>query len=160
MKNIICLVLIMVFLFIPMAAISESSDDNIYFDVPLLNHLNRKSSEWFASAEDRALLTILTLVELPEDTPIDKSQLMANNSYVGKIKDQPVLSIIGYDDNYIIFIIYSPMLSTAAYTTANVVNPVDDFIEVALKRSCESYYKNDVEDIVRVSKMVLDAIDQ
>ena len=148
-KRLIALVLALVLsMSFAVAALAES--DFKSFDTMLLKGVKQTVSNWYATEETRALLTVLALVEYSvnvEELEVD----WLENSYVGYYDDFLVISAPTADDRYVIFTFDAENPETLDYMFTATGTSEDAVISM-YKDVCTGYKANTLDAILSATE--------
>ena len=147
LKKLICLALALTML-LTACAFAESDEDN-FFTPNLANSFDASTQEWFSTSYNRALLTILLILDcdktLVEKGLLDSSGSITRSSYVGLTDD--ILAVYYHCVDGDLLIMYSPELGTAAFGVNRASD--DKTVELVLNSFCDGgCYQNNSDDIV------------
>ena len=91
----------------------RSFADATQIECKLASSVDWSSDEWFETAESRAFLTMLFLLEMGTNNTISIDDYSVRNSLV--CKNESILSIAVCGDNDTLLIFYEPNISYASY---------------------------------------------
>lgn len=125
--------------------------------IDVINASQMSASEWFQTAEGRALLSVLIAAALEEELGEETfplSTTLINTSFVGKDETLLVIYLHGVDNDALVF--YTPVLGTVRYA---IQEPASDvLVSTALESiTGDGCYKNDLEHIVKAVAAFSDA---
>ncbi len=136
------------------------------FDPELANILKLN---WYSSGENRALLTLLLAANLADNRVMGNADVLVgfvqNTSYVGRMYSdgQEIYAVVGYNNDYIIFILYAPATKQASFILQENTygsTSSDYILESSISNLCTSYYKNESKDIQYAVDYILKVLDE
>ena len=165
MKKLICIVTLFALLCACVSALAEDSSANTIEFTPTLTYgMDQSVNDWYATETNRCLLTIALGLDLGVAYPdIDVSTWLTNTTIVGK--DGSTLCVIGYTDDQLLAITFSPLLNTAACITTDISgigqqsSIADSLIDSVAQSTCDDgYYTNSSTTMLVVLKQLNDSL--
>ena len=161
-KTISCLLIVILLSCMLMgsaAAISKKYEVGDYYDFkPEI--ANAMKLNWYSSAENRAMLTLVLGLQVSDDRVMGSmdlfSSFLVNTTYLGRSiqktssGNMTMYIALGRYDNYFIYILYSPEAKQASFFLQDnpYGNSVSDMqMELLIAKLCSDYYKNDTADM-------------
>lgn len=141
------------------AALAEYEFTNI--EGNLVSIFDYTPSKWMESSMYRALLTVSLAVDvgLQEDIPYQANYY--EGSYVGRSENDLVVMVGTEDKNVVLSIMYNPYLNHVRYLFTENNASFDAFCKYVLTDWCENgYYKNDISDILEVTDLLIEALNE
>lgn len=121
---------------------------------------NAMKLNWFSSAENRAMLTLVLSLQVADDRVMGNADVfkgfLTNTSYLGKSVQRvssgnmTMYIALGRYNDYFIYILYSPDAKQASFFLQD--NTYGSFVtdmqmELLIAKLCSDYYKNDPADM-------------
>ena len=165
MKKLICVVAVLALLCACVSALAENSSANtLTFTHTLTYGMDNSVSDWYATETNRCLLTISLGLDLGIAFPdIPVSTWLTNTTIVGK--DGNTLCVIGYTDDQLLAITFSPLLNTAACITTDISgigqqsSVADLLIDSVAQSTCnDGYYTNSTTTMLTVLQQLNDSL--
>lgn len=123
---------IIAFLFIPVVMLFHCQSSNaeaIQIECKLVNAVNWSADEWFETAENRALLTMLFVYEMGANNTIAIDEYSVSDSLVCKNESLLSVAICGNKDSIMIFytpdLPYAKFLPMEKYTIDTIQNTLE-----------------------------------
>lgn len=135
-----------------------AEDESIPFDPTLTNLADQTSSTWYSSSSTRALLTVLLGLDLATSLDTFDTDCIFNPSYVAEVEQDGITILCvffteGDEAGYYIF--YSPLAGIAYYDRKDLDS---DSLEWTIDLFSDSYYENELEEILSVAKELVEAL--
>ena len=157
LKKMTCLALALIML-LTACAFAESNEDN-FFTPNLANSFDASTQEWFSTSYNRALLTILLILDcdktLVEKGLLDSSGSITRSSFVGLTDD--ILAVYYHCVDGDLMILYSATAGIANYTVlaSHGESTATSYMDVI----CEgNYYLNSLDDITDIGNTMMAAL--
>ena len=158
MKKVLSLILALCML-LACCALAES-DDGIVYEPSLANAVGVSADEWFSTSENRALLTVLRLLDcdelLVEGDLLDTTGAVVDTTYVGRGDSVLVAYYHAVDGDLIIM--YNPETGIADYM---VLDSYDEAkAEFFMESFCpDGYYENNISDVMTVGDELMEILE-
>ena len=152
MKKVLSLVLVLCTLLACSAMAEMDASESITYVPTLANSIEASASEWYATSENRALLTILLGLEITSQDERYGLSDFVGKSYVGKDGESMLIVMCGEAADLVV--VYQPSIGTALYDFTEPSS--SDSVTYALGESCaDGYYLNSIDDLITVSETIL-----
>ena len=153
------LILIMALLLASCVAFAEDDDSKgVEFEAELTNCIDMSVGKWFATSENRALLTLLLSLDLSrvvDKSEFDVSNAWLNRSYVAM--GDGTLGVYLHGEKQDCIIIYSSVAGVATYVMHDIC--ADSVVRLTLSSVFEDgYYENSLGDMAEVAGKLNDAL--
>lgn len=135
-----------------------AEDESIPFDPTLTNLADQTSSTWYSTSSSRALLTVLLGLDLATSLDTFDTDCIFNPSYVAELEQDGISILCVFfteGDNAGYYVLYSPLAEIAYYDRLDIDS---DSLEWMIDLLSDSYYENDLEEILSVAKELVEAL--
>lgn len=156
MKKLVGMLMVLVLLFGTVLAMAE---DTTAFEPTAANAIDFSGSEWLASKETRALLTILIGVDLSNVDTSFTADMLKGTTYVGYRDDEEALLILYSGDDAAYIVIYAPLLGEAYYSELSAFSEVESDMESYLKAEGYTIYRNSLLTIANVVDQLVEILE-
>ena len=158
MKRILCLVLTLI---MALSVAATAMAEGVSFTPELCSALDMGVSEWYASEQTRALLTVLLLLDAQNAQSetgmrFDSDDIDWTHTYLGKI-DATLFACVGLENNQFLLIGFAPAIDTALIEIKEATN-LELVIEGAMEATCESYYQNSTDTLLVVMETLQEIV--
>lgn len=159
MKRVVSMLIVsLLFFSMVISSQAESDSDSIEFVPKVSNILDRTAKDWFASSEDRAMLSVFLMLDAMSEFGNDSVYVpdLTQTTFLGRNGMDLFLTGHTAGDNSVI-IQYRPIAGKAL--AGKSPSASDAVLKIALESICDDgCYKNDMEDIVKAAQTISDII--